>query len=318
MWELRRKTAKLIDRTLDLVVRLSALGRVQFHRRAAETTIGPPRNRCHYFQITTQFHHDRRGRLHCMLPLRLQKQLRLIQKPIANRRCCSPPGCIQLSRFSATQPATGKPLGHAPAVVRTGPRHRHQQLHRYVRRDRAIAHLLLNTAGKQLHQTHPTRHPTRAAIKTPGQYLQPIAEALFQFHQKPAFFQRRLVIARTHRPVQKQSLHFTQRPDHRFHRVPAQLLERRDPLIAVDHQITISMFGRDHDDRRLLTAGRQRRQQSPLPPRTTHAKVLQAPLKLMEFQPHHTHPLHSSTLHQLRSGIARQDRVVSPHPPWNQ
>jgi hypothetical protein len=187
-----------------------------------------------------------------------------------------------------------------------------------VRRDHAIAHLLLNTVGKQLHQTHPTRHPTRAAIKTPGQCLQPIAEALFQFHQQPAFFQRRLVFAGTQRPVQKQSLHFTQRPDHSLHRVPAQLLERRDPSKAVDHQVSISVFGRDHDDRRLLTALRQRRQQSPLSLRPAHAKVLQAPLKLMEFQPHRTLPLDSSTLHQRRSGIARQHRVVSPHPPWNQ
>jgi hypothetical protein len=79
-----------------------------------------------------------------------------------------------------------------------------------VRRDGAVAHLLLHTVRKQLDQSHPTRHPTRAAIKTPRQFLQPIAEALLQFHQQPAFFQSRLVIARTHRAIQKQSLHFAQ------------------------------------------------------------------------------------------------------------
>ena len=103
-----------------------------------------------------------------------------------------------------------------------------------MRRDDAVAHLLLHTLGKQLDQAHPTRYPTHAAIKTPRQFLQPIVEALLQFHKKPAFFQSRLVIARTHRPVQKQGLHFAQRPDHRLDRVPAQLLERRDPLIAID------------------------------------------------------------------------------------
>jgi hypothetical protein len=126
------------------------------------------------------------------------------------------------------------------------------------------------------------------------------------------------VIARTHRPVQKQSLHFAQRPDHRFNRVPAQLLERSDPLITVDHQVTVWLLGRNHNDRRLLTAGCQRRQQPPLLVRPTHAKVLKAPLKLMEFQTHDTHPLDSSTLHQVESGIAPQNRVVSSHPPWNQ
>jgi hypothetical protein len=103
-----------------------------------------------------------------------------------------------------------------------------------VRRDGAVAHLLLHTLGKQLDQAHPTRHPTRAAIKTPRQFLQPVVETLLQFHQKPAFLESRLVVARTHRPVQKQGLHFAQRPDHRLDRVPAQLLERRDSPIAVD------------------------------------------------------------------------------------
>jgi hypothetical protein len=55
----------------------------------------------------------------------------------------------------------------------------------------------------------------------------------------------------------------------------------------------------NHDDRRLLTAGRQRCQQPPLSLRPTHAKVLQTMLKLVEFQAHHTHPLDSSTLRQI-------------------
>jgi hypothetical protein len=141
---------------------------------------------------------------------------------------------------------------------------------------------------------------------------------LLQFNQQPAFFESRFVIARTHRPVQKQGLHFAQRPDHRLHSVPAQLLQRRDPPVAVDHQVTVRLLGRNHYDRRLLTARRQRRQQPPLLVWPTHAKVLKAPLKLMEFQTHDTHPLDSSTLHQVESGIAPQNRVVSSHPPWNQ
>jgi len=185
-------------------------------------------------------------------------------------------------------------------------------------RDRASAHLLLHTVGKQLHQPHPPRHPARAAIESASQLLQPIAEPLLQFHQQPALFQRRFVIARAHRPVQQQRLYFAQRPHHRLHRVPAKLLQRRDPLIAVDDHIVLRLLGRNHDDRRLLTAGRQRRQQPPLSLRPAHAKVLQTPLKLMEFQTHVPHPLDSSTLHQAASGIARRDPVVQSHLPWNQ
>jgi hypothetical protein len=95
-------------------------------------------------------------------------------------------------------------------------------------------------------------------------------------------------------------------------------LERREPLVAVDHQVAVRLLGWNHYDRRLLTAGRQRRQQPPMPLRPSHAKVLQTPFKLVEFQPHDTHPLDSSTLHQVATGIARRDGVVSPYLPWNQ
>jgi hypothetical protein len=63
VWDLGRKTAQFFQRPMDLAVRLSALWRIQFHRGARKTPVGPPRNRYHYFQITTQFHHGRRGRL---------------------------------------------------------------------------------------------------------------------------------------------------------------------------------------------------------------------------------------------------------------
>jgi hypothetical protein len=94
VWDLRGQTAKLIDRLMDLAVRLSALRPVQLHRQARQPPVGPPRNRCYYFQIATQFHHGRRGQIHCVFALRLQKQLRLIQKPLTNRSCRSSPGGI--------------------------------------------------------------------------------------------------------------------------------------------------------------------------------------------------------------------------------
>jgi len=94
VWNPGRKTAQFFQRLMDLVVRLSALRHVQLHRGAGQTAVGTPRNCHHDFQITAQFHHGRRGRIHGTLPLRLQKQLRIIQKPIANRRCSCPPGCI--------------------------------------------------------------------------------------------------------------------------------------------------------------------------------------------------------------------------------
>jgi hypothetical protein len=92
VWDLGRKTAQFFQRPMDLAVRLSALRQVQFQRGARQTLVGAPRNRCQHFQITTQFHHGRRGRTHCMFALCFQKQLWLIQKALTNRSCRSSPG----------------------------------------------------------------------------------------------------------------------------------------------------------------------------------------------------------------------------------
>ena len=70
-----------------------------------------------------------------------------------------------------------------------------------MRRDGAVAHLLLHTVGKQLDQAHPPRHPTRAAIKTARKSLQLVAEALLQFNQQPALFQRRRPAVSRRTPV---------------------------------------------------------------------------------------------------------------------
>ena len=94
MWDLCRQTAKLIEYPMDLAVRLSALRHIQFHRDAGQTPVGTPCNRHHDLKIPIQFRHRRQARSRLMLPLRLQKQLRLIQKPLANRSCCTPPGDI--------------------------------------------------------------------------------------------------------------------------------------------------------------------------------------------------------------------------------
>jgi hypothetical protein len=83
-------------------VYLGTLRLIQFHRGTAKTPVGAPADRYHHFQVPLQFHHDRRWqRLGLALSLRLQKQLRLIQKPIANCRCGIPPGRIQLTGFTS-------------------------------------------------------------------------------------------------------------------------------------------------------------------------------------------------------------------------
>jgi len=249
-----------------------------------------------------------------VLPLRLQEQLRLGQQPLAHRRCRASPGRIQLARFATAQPMPRKTLRHAATVFRTQPRHRHQELHRHMRRDRAAAHLLLHRRRQQLDQAHPPRDPAHAAIESPRQLLLVISEAFRHLCQQPALFQSRCLLAGAHRAVQKKRIGFAQRPDHRFDRVAPQLLQRPDPPVAVDEQIALGLICGDDDHRRLLPTGRQRCQQPLLALRPVHTQVLQAPLKLVKFQLHRFRPRrrYPVNMQHAESGIARREAEVPP------
>lgn len=183
-----------------------------------------------------------------------------------------------------------------------------------MRRDRAAAHLLLHLRRQQLDQTHPPRDPTHATIESPCQLLLVIAEALRHLRQQPALFQSRGLLAGAHRTVQKQGLGLAQRPDHRFDRVAAQLLQSPDPPVAVDEQIVLGLIRGDDDDRRLLPTGRQRCQQPLLAFRPVRAQVLKTPLKLVKFQLHRFRPRrrYPVNMQQDESGIARRKAEVYP------
>ena len=58
--------------------------------------------------------------------------------------------------------------GHALTVLDVGARHRHQNLHGHVRRDRSFAYLLLNRLREDLHQRQPARDPADIAIEPPA------------------------------------------------------------------------------------------------------------------------------------------------------
>ena len=65
------------------------------------------------------------------------------------------------------------------------------------------------------------------------------------------------------------------------------LLERRDALVAVDHQVAVAVVrGEDHDDGRLLARLSQRRHQAPLPVRLADSQVFPSPVELVKLQLH--------------------------------
>ena len=194
------------------------------------------------------------------MPLGFQEQLRLIENAPPDCRRGVSPRVVQLSGFAAGEPMHRKRFGHVLTVFEVHTCYRYQKLHRYMGRDHTAADLSLNALGKLIDQRQTARYPTRAAIKPARQLVETIAEALFQFRQQPAFFQRRLVFRPAQRPVQDQSFGLAYRPDHRLYRVPAQLLQRRDPLVAVDDLVTVNLVGDlHHHNRSLLPRAGQRR-----------------------------------------------------------
>jgi hypothetical protein len=107
------------------------------------------------------------------------------------------------------------------------------------------------------------------------------------------------------RTVQHQSLDFVHRPDHRLNRVPTQLLESRDALVTVNDQIAIQLIrNSDDDDRCLLSRGRQRRQQLPLPLWISRPQMFMAAVQLVKLQLHFRLSPAVGILQQAHSGIA--------------
>ena len=91
------------------------------------------------------------------------------------------------------------------------------------------------------------------------------------------------------RAIQQHRRSLAHRPHHRFHRVPAQLLQRLDSLVPIDDHVTVRLaFRRTTHDGCLLSAVGQRCQQPPLPRRMAHSQVLPRPVELVKLQLHRT------------------------------
>lgn len=146
-------------------------------------------------------------------------------------------------------------------MVQADTRHRHQTFHRHLCGDLACSHLFLHTVGKKLDQPQATRHPTQTAIEHTGQFFQPIAEALLELREQPAFFQRALSLRPTQRTIEHQCRDFAQRPNHCLDRISTELLKSRDALMTINDQIAIGLIGHsDDNDRTLLPRGGERGQ----------------------------------------------------------
>jgi len=151
------EAAEFVLRALDLVVQLPALRAIYFNRGSSQSPVGSADDGYRYVEVAHQRSHpiSRRG-IGFTLTLCFQKQLRLLQNPLADGGRGFSPSGIQLPRLSAAESVLGQHLRHALAVLEAKACHRHQEPHGHMGRDSAAAHLLLHAFGKQFHQCQAT------------------------------------------------------------------------------------------------------------------------------------------------------------------
>ncbi len=221
------------------------------------------------------------------LPLRFQKQFRFSENALANHARAFAPRGIKLRCLPCIATVLHEYGGHAFTVVRADPRDRHQILHRDLRGKIPIAHLPLDRFRQQLDQRQSPRYPAHAAVEAARQFVERVTETLLHLRKQPALFERAFLRAQSQRPRQQQRFGFAHRPDCGFDGVAAQLLERGNAFVAVDHQVAVAIvFRNDDNDGRLLAALSQRCQQLALAVRLAHPQMFPPQIELVKLQLH--------------------------------
>ena len=128
---------------LDLLACRGTLLMIQFHcLRTGEPSMGAIDNRGDHFQIADQF--GARRRRGFLLPLRFEKQRRILQNALADCGRPPAPGGIQLPGFAGIAVMLDENRCHPLAILQALAGYRHQKPHRHLRRDLPFAYLLLD------------------------------------------------------------------------------------------------------------------------------------------------------------------------------
>ena len=141
---------ELFFNPFDLLPRRCTLLTIQLHCfRTGKPPMGAVHNCSDHLQIADQF--GASPWRDFLLPLRFEKQRGVIQNAFADRGRAFAPRAIQLAGFPRIAVMLGKDRRHALAILQALPRHRHQKLHCRLRRDFALAHLLLDRFRQKFH-----------------------------------------------------------------------------------------------------------------------------------------------------------------------
>ena len=166
----RRHPVQLAARAFDLSLCLFLLRASHLRQSFGEPPAGATQDGNGHFQVALQG--NRSGIGGWRLPLRFQKQFRLGEHARANYARAVPPSGIELPGLPRVATMLDEDGGHPLAVLHVDARHRHQILHRQLRRQLAFAHLLLDRFRQHLHQPQTARHPTHAPVEAAPQLFQ--------------------------------------------------------------------------------------------------------------------------------------------------
>ncbi len=230
----------------------------------------------------------RGGRVTLCLLEGAQVNTRVGKQGFALRGCCLEPGRIQLFDLTARETLAHDGLGHLVAGFTVLARDRHQDPLRHLRRDLALAHLLLDRLGQITEKRQAARDPARAQAQALGESFH--AQILFpaQLAQQPGLLQRGERMRESLAPVHPQSFRGLQVQNRGLDDVRGEAGQRPQTLEAVDDHIAsgLAVLGDDHQDRRLLALLGQFGQQMAFFLRATLAKCLVTAVELVKFQVH--------------------------------
>jgi hypothetical protein len=138
-----RHPVEFAAHALDPALRLLLLCGIHLRQGFGEPVAGTPQNGKRRLRIALHLFHRRRF-CERRLALRFQKQFRFGENALAHHARALPPGGVKLRCLPRFAAVLHEYCGHALAVIRADARHRHQILHRDLRREASIAHLKLH------------------------------------------------------------------------------------------------------------------------------------------------------------------------------
>jgi hypothetical protein len=191
---------------------------------------------------------------------------------------------IEALDLPGAEPMRRDRLGEAQAIGGVGARHGYEVLHRGVRDQPSVLHVLLDGVGQRAHQTQAPGHPAHAAIEASRQRVEGQAVVVVQRAQQPALLERAVGRVGAQELSKDQGLGLRHLPHDGGDGVAVQPAKAANALVAVDHHIRRA---RRHDhDRHLLAGIGQRGQQAPFAGRLLHPQPLVPQLELMKLQFH--------------------------------